>query len=153
VEEGQKRAAEMLWRLSEEGRKCGITLVAESLRPQETRIGSTVYQMKKIFDMVDHPNFKVMIDLTAMSVAGETIQDWFDVFGSKNIAHAHFQDCNPMGHYIWGGGNRNLRKDLEVMVKNGYEGYFTQELTIADYYLNPFRYDKLNLQNLRMYMQ
>lgn len=143
----------MLWRLSEEGRKCGITLVAESLRPQETRIGSTVYQMKKIFDMVDHPNFKVMIDLTAMSVAGETIQDWFDVFGSKNIAHAHFQDCNPMGHYIWGGGNRNLRKDLEVMVKNGYEGYFTQELTIADYYLNPFRYDKLNLQNLRMYMQ
>ena len=48
---------------------------------------------------------------------------------------------------------RNLRKDLEDMVKNGYEGYFTQELTAPAYYLDPFRYDKRNVQNLRMYME
>ena len=30
---------------------------------------------------------------------------------------------------------------------------FTQELTAPAYYLDPFRYDKRNVQNLRMYME
>ncbi len=148
-----KRAAEMHQRLCEVAEENGVTIVAESLRPQESRIGYSLQQMKQLFDLVDHPRFKVMIDLTAMSVSGETIQQWFDVFGKENIVHAHFQDCDPYGHYIWGEGKRNLRKDLEDMVKNGYEGYFTQELTAPAYYLDPFRYDKRNVQNLRMYME
>lgn len=108
--------------------------------------------MKRLYELADHPNFKLMIDMTVISVAGESIQQWFDVFG-KNIEHVHFQDFNPYGHYIWGERNRNLREDLEIMVKNGYEGYFTQELTIADYYLDPLKYDRRNVQNLKMYMQ
>ena len=153
VEDGIKRTIEMHQRLAEVAAENHITIVAESLRPQESRIGCRLEQMKQIFDGVNHPNFKVMIDLTAMSVAGESIQDWFDVFGKENIAHAHFQDCNPYGHYIWGEGTRNLQKDLEVMIRNGYEGYYTQELTDPAYYFDPFRYDKRNVQNLRMYMQ
>lgn len=152
-EDGLKRAAEMHQRLCEVAEENGVTIVAETLRPQESRIGYSLRQMKQLFDLVDHPRFKVMIDLTAMSVSGETIQQWFDVFGKENIVHSHFQDCDPYGHYIWGEGKRNLRKDLEDMVKNGYEGYFTQELTAPAYYLDPFRYDKRNVQNLRMYME
>ena len=129
-----------------------LNLDVEDLEYIKT-IGYSLQQMKQLFDLVDHPRFKVMIDLTAMSVSGETIQQWFDVFGKENIVHAHFQDCDPYGHYIWGEGKRNLRKDLEDMVKNGYEGYFTQELTAPAYYLDPFRYDKRNVQNLRMYME
>ena len=152
-EEGIKRCADMMQRLCRVAEEEDMIIVSESLRPQESRTGATLAQMKKIFDLVDHPRYKAMIDLTAMSVSGETIQDWFDVFGAENIAHAHFQDCNPMGHYIWGGGTRNLREDLECMEKNGYTGYYTQELTIADYYLNPFPYDKQNLMNLRQYFK
>ena len=109
--------------------------------------------MKQLFDLVDHPRFKVMIDLTAMSVSGETIQQWFDVLERKTLYMHIFRIVIPYGHYIWGEGKRNLRKDLEDMVKNGYEGYFTQELTAPAYYLDPFRYDKRNVQNLRMYME
>ena len=100
-EEGLKRAIEMHQMLAEVAEQNNITIVAESLRPQESKIGYSLSQMKRLFDGVNHPNFKVMVDLTAMSVAGESIQDWFDVFGTENIAHAHFQDCNPYGHYIW----------------------------------------------------
>ena len=127
--------------------------LAEKMQEKGFDLNDLLEQMKQIFDGVNHPNFKVMIDLTAMSVAGESIQDWFDVFGKENIAHAHFQDCNPYGHYIWGEGTRNLQKDLEVMIRNGYEGYYPQELTDPAYYFDPFRYDKRNVQNLRMYMQ
>ena len=61
--------------------------------------------------------------------------------------------CGMDGHCFADGSVENLRKDLEDMVKNGYEGYFTQELTAPAYYLDPFRYDKRNVQNLRMYME
>ncbi|MFR3284460.1 MAG: hypothetical protein ACLTR6_09065 [Clostridium fessum] len=62
----------------------------QSLYVAESRIGYGLRQMKRLFDLVDHPRFKVMIDLTAMSVSGETIQQWFDVFGKENIVHATF---------------------------------------------------------------
>ena len=42
-------------------------------------------------DEVNHPNLKVMIDTTAMGVAGETIDEWFDTFGDE-IIHMHFID-------------------------------------------------------------
>ena len=100
---------------------------------------------------MNRPNFKAMIDLTAMSVAGETIQQWFDTFGEENIIHSHFQDCNPYGHYIWGDGNRNLRQDVEDMLKNGYQGLFSQEITDGGYYADPFFYDKRNMYNLKHY--
>jgi len=150
-EEGFKRSVEMHQRLSEVAKENGMTIACESLRPQESLIGYRLDQIKHLFDEVNHPNFKVMIDLTAMSVAGETIQDWFDTFGAENIIHSHFQDCNPYGHYVWGDGNRNLCQDIKDMLDNGYQGLFSQELTDRSYYANPFYHDTRNMKNLRMY--
>ena len=128
-----------------------MIIACESLRPQESLIGWRIDQIKHLFDEVNHPNFKVMIDLTAMSVAGETIQQWFDTFGTENIIHSHFQDCNPYGHFVWGDGNRNLKQDILDMLNNGYTGKFTQELTDGKYFADPFYHDKRNMRNLRMY--
>ena len=150
-EEGFKRSVEMHQRLSEVAAEYGMQIACESLRPQESRIGYRIDQIKHLFDEVNRPNFKVMIDFTAMSVAGETIQQWFDTFGVENIIHSHFQDCNPYGHYIWGDGNRNLRQDVEDMLKNGYQGLFSQEITDGGYYEDPFFYDKRNMYNLKHY--
>ena len=41
---------------------------------------------------------KILIDTTAMSVAGETIDDWFEVFGD-DIWHTHFIDSYISGGY------------------------------------------------------
>lgn len=150
-EEGFKRSVEMFQRLSEVAAENDMMIACESLRPQESLIGWRIDQIKHLFDEVNHPNFKVMIDLTAMSVAGETIQQWFDTFGAENIIHSHFQDCNPYGHFVWGDGNRNLKQDILDMLNNGYTGKFTQELTDGKYFADPFYHDKRNMRNLRMY--
>ena len=150
-EEGFKRSVEMFQRLSEVAAENDMMIACESLRPQESLIGWRIDQIKHLFDEVNHPNFKVMIDLTAMSVAGETIQQWFDTFGTENIIHSHFQDCNPYGHFVWGDGNRNLKQDILDMLNNGYTGKFTQELTDGKYFADPFYHDKRNMRNLRMY--
>ena len=150
-EEGLKRSAEMHRRLAELGDEYDVTIACEALRPQESLIGYNVYDIKRLFDMVDHPRFKVMIDITAMTVCHETIQQWFDVFGSENIVHSHFQDSNPYGHLIWGTGTNDLGQFLKVFYDNNYQGYFSQELTVMDYFMDPFRYDRPNIYTLDQY--
>ena len=152
-EEGFKRSAEMHSRLAEVAKEYGMTIACESLRPQETRIGYRLAQIKRLFDTVNHPNFKVMIDLTAMCVQGETVQRWFDTFGAENIIHSHFQDCDPYGHYVWGDGKQNLHDMLCAFLDNGYTGLFSQELTDGSYFEDPFYHDQRNMRNLRMYTE
>ena len=152
-EEGFKRSAEMHSRLAEVAKEYGMTIACESLRPQETRIGYRLDQIKRLFDTVNHPNFKVMSDLTAMCVQGETVQRWFDTFGAENIIHSHFQDCDPYGHYVWGDGKQNLHDMLCAFLDNGYTGLFSQELTDGSYFEDPFYHDQRNMRNLRMYTE
>lgn len=99
-EEAWKRSREMLSRLADEAAKHNINLAMESLRPQESQLVVTLADAKRMHDEVNHPNLKVMIDTTAMGVAGETIDEWFDTFGDE-IIHMHFIDGNPYGHLIW----------------------------------------------------
>lgn len=150
--EGQKRAADMFTRLCQVCREYGVRMACEALRPQESLIGYRLEDVKAIYDMVNDPCFKVMIDTCAMGVAGETIQQWFDTFGSENIIHAHFQDGTPYYHMIWGEGKRNLGADLEAMYRNGYQGLLSQELTMGQYYLDPFSYDQRNVEALSEYL-
>ena len=152
-EEGFKRSAEMHSRLAEVAKEYGMTIACESLRPQETRIGYRLDQIKRLFDTVNHPNFKVMIDLTAICVQGESVQRWFDTFGAENIIHSHFQDCDPYGHYVWGDGKQNLHDMLCAFLDNGYTGLFSQELTDGSYFEDPFYHDQRNMRNLRMYTE
>ena len=150
-EEGQKRAADMLRRLSEFAAQYGICLACESLRPQESLIGWRLDQIKKIYDMIGHPNFKILLDTTAMGVAGETIDQWFDVFG-KDVIHAHFVDATPYFHYAWGDGKRHLGKDLKTLYDRGYEGLISEELTFGPYYQHPFETDVKNLAAFSEYL-
>lgn len=143
-EEAWKRSREMLTRLAEEAAKYQIRLAMESLRPQESQLVITLKDAKRMFDEVNHPNLKILIDTTAMSVAGETIDDWFEVFGD-NIIHTHFIDSNPYGHLAWGFGNRSMKAYLEALARHNYTGYLGQELTEFDYFENPAEIDRKNM--------
>ena len=148
-----KRAVEMFQRLCEVADEYNVTIACETLRPQESKTGDTLPKLKTLFDRVNHPRFKVMIDTCAMGVAGESIQDWFDTFGTENIVHTHFIDGNPYGHLVWGDGNHNLAKYLKALKDNGYTGLLSQELTDDPYYSDPFFYDQRNMKNLLRYME
>lgn len=149
--EGRKRATDMFARLCDVARKCGVRIACETLRPQESLSGYRLQDVKQIYDQVNDPCFKAMLDTCAIGVAGETIQDWFDVFGADNIIHAHFIDATPYFHLIWGEGKRNLGADLKALHDNGYTGFISQELTLPAYYLDPFSYDKKNFESLGEY--
>ncbi|RDU24048.1 sugar phosphate isomerase/epimerase family protein [Anaerosacchariphilus polymeriproducens] len=142
--EALKRSANMLARLSDVAQQEGLNLAMESLRPQESQLVTTLTDAKKMYDEINHKNFKIMIDTTAMGVAGETIDQWFDVFGDE-IVHMHFIDGNPYGHLIWGDGNHNLEAWLKTLAEKGYKGYLGQEITDFEYYNDPASHDVRNM--------
>ncbi len=151
-EEAWKRSREMLSRLADKAGELGIHLVMESLRPQESQLVVTLQDAKRMFDEVNSPNLKILIDTTAMSVQGETIDDWFDVFG-EDVWHTHFIDSNPYGHLAWGLGNRNLQEYLESLNRHHYKGYLGQELTEFDYFEDPVSIDRKNMAAYEPYLR
>lgn len=144
-EEAWKRSREMLADLAEYARPKNIRLAVESLRPQESNLATTVHDVKRMIDEVNHPNLKAMIDTTAMGVAGETIDQWFDILGD-DIIHMHFIDGNPYGHLIWGDGNHNLSDFIEALNRHNYTGFLGQEITDFDYFNDPATADMRNMK-------
>lgn len=87
-EEAWKRSAAMLRRLADVAQENGITLVMESIRPEESQLVTNLPAAQKMLQDVGHPNLKAMIDTCAMGVAGETPEDWFKALGG-DIRHMH----------------------------------------------------------------
>ena len=144
-EEAWKRSREMLADLAEYARPKNIRLAVESLRPQESNLATTVHDVKRMIDEVNHPNLKAMIDTTAMGVAGETIDQWFDILGD-DIIHMHFIDGNPYGHLIWGDGNHDLSEFIDALNRHNYTGFLGQEITEFDYFNDPAAADMRNMK-------
>lgn len=142
-EEAWKRSKEMLTVLADYAKTKNIRLAMESLRPEESNLATTVQDVKRMLKEVNHPNLKAMIDTTAMGVAGETIDQWFEELGD-DIIHMHFIDGNPYGHLIWGDGTHNMKRFLESLKRYSYTGYLGQEITEFDYYNRPAEADLRN---------
>ena len=142
-EEGLEASADMLHRLAELAQREGVTLAAETLQPFETGLVTGIPEMKQLLEMADHPNLKVMIDLVAANVAGETAKNWFDTFG-KDVVHSHFIDGDPSGHKVFGEGTISLPDTLAAFEEVGYEGVCSFELG-PWYNADPERAEKKNL--------
>jgi protein FrlC len=150
-EEAWKRSVEMLSRLANVAQKQGVNLALESLRPEESNLVIRLDDVKKMVNEVNHSNLKVLIDTTAMGVAGETLKQWFEAFG-EDIIHTHFVDGNPYGHLIWGDGHNNLEEFLTVLKDNNYNGYLGQEITDPKYFKDPMSHDIRNMKKFEKYM-
>lgn len=150
-EEAWKRSWEMLSALAEEAGKHGITLVLESLRPEESQIVTNLDGMKRMLAAVNSPHLKPMADLCAVSVAGETLGDWFEAFGA-DLKHIHFVDGDPYGHLVWGDGTHHLGREIAILNQYGYEGWLGQEITEGKYYADPAAADFRNMKNFERYI-
>lgn len=149
--EAMKRSLAMIDWLCDMAKPLGVTLVMESLRSDESNLVNSLASTKRFLDTLNRDNLKPMIDTCAMSVAGESIEDWFEVFGS-DIAHMHFVDGTPYGHLAWGDGDRDLNAYLAAIEKYGYTGALTQEITDGRYYETPEAADRKSIAVLSKYM-
>ena len=112
--------------------------IAAELGAEQVMVSSGWAFLNEPIEAVDHPALKACLDLGAMAVAGDTIDDYFDLLGD-DVAHVHFVDVAADGttHLAWGDGDRDMRADLDRLVARGYRGVVSAETYDWRYFANP----------------
>ncbi len=136
-EDAWNRSLSMMYRICEYAKSKDILMAMEALQPDESVLVNSVADLQRYLKELNHPSLKVCIDFGAMARAENTIQDYFDAFGS-DIIHTHFVDGNPTGHLAWSDGARDLQTDLACLRKNQYNGYLSLETATSRYYEKPW---------------
>lgn len=150
-ESAWERSRDMIRKLCDAAQQEGVILTMESLRQAESQLAWNLENTKRLYEEIDHPALKIMIDTTAMGVAGETPKQWFEAFGG-DIVNTHFIDGTPYGHLVWGDGIQPLGQWLETLKEYNYDGLLGLEITARRYYEDPAAADRQNMMVLSKYI-
>ncbi|MEI6393924.1 MAG: sugar phosphate isomerase/epimerase family protein [Verrucomicrobiota bacterium] len=97
-EQGWKRAVEMFRGACDKASDAGVTLCIEPLGKTETNFINTVAEGLKLMREINHPNFKVHLDVKAMAAEGKpSIPDIIRSVRAQDIGHFHVNDSNLYG--------------------------------------------------------
>jgi sugar phosphate isomerase/epimerase len=92
-----RRAVEMLSSVVDQAEDLGLDICLEPLSPAETNFINTVDEGMKMVRQIDHPNFKVHLDVKAMSSESKPVPDIIRSIEATDIGHFHVNDPNLYG--------------------------------------------------------
>ncbi|HZE98362.1 MAG TPA: sugar phosphate isomerase/epimerase family protein [Planctomycetota bacterium] len=118
-------AAEVFSRALPEAARRGVTLAIEPLTPRETTFIHTAADGIELIEKIGHPNFRLHLDVKAMS--GSESQPIPDVIkaSAKYLHHFHANDPNLLGP---GMGEVDHRPIMKALKEIGYKGYISVEV-------------------------
>lgn len=151
MEDAWKRSVDGLYRMADHAQKAGITLAFEILQAMESNLVNDLSTTKRMMDEVVHPNFKLCVDTVPVRVHGNTLGDFFELFGER-ICHLHLTDGNPSGHVPLGLGTTPVREHLDFMDQYNYDGYVTLEIGDSSWWLAPEKATKTAFDTLKKFL-
>ncbi len=135
-EEGWKRTVDSYRTLCDTAERMGIHLVLEQLQPYESNLCTTLPDIQRMLREVDSPALKCCVDLVAMEVAGENLEDYCRSLGEK-LQWVHYSDSH---HLILGDGDYG-REKLEGYVRTleqyDYRNCLDLEINDSIYWEDP----------------
>jgi sugar phosphate isomerase/epimerase len=118
-------AAEVFTRIMPEIGAMGIDLCLEPLAPSETDFLNTCAQATDLIARVDHPSFKLHMDVKAQSNdPGGTVPELIARYAAT-AGHFHAQDTNLRGP---GMGKVDFGPILKALVASGYDRWVSVEV-------------------------
>ena len=116
-------AAEVLRPALDPAARRGVTLAFEPLGPAETDFVNTVAEGIELVKRINHPNFRINIDVKAMSSEPRPIADV--IRSAKGyVAHVQVNDPNLLGP---GMGEVKFEPIIAALREIGYDGWLSVE--------------------------
>lgn len=134
IEESMATCISSIRKICDEAETKGITMLLEQLQPYESNICTDIKAIRQIVDNVKSPALKLCVDLTAMDVAGENLEMYYDTFGKEMIGLIHFSDSH---HEVCGSGSLPLREYIKTLEKHDYDSVIDLEINDAIYWEDP----------------
>lgn len=121
-----KRSVDAIGEIAAYAGHNGIRCLLEPLQRVETNILLNAEGVRRMLDEIGADNIDVVLDTVAMAAAGDTVADYFRLFGAR-LAHVQVVDGKPAGHLVWGDGNLPLGQYMMELAAHGYAGKLTFE--------------------------
>lgn len=116
----------------------GIKIALEPLTKQSSRLVYSLESMKSYVEQVGHSNLTIAVDTGTIIRRGETVSEYFKVFGEKiDYCHLTSYRRDQFAHVAWQDGELPLSKILEEFLKYDYRGDFCLEYTASQYQKKP----------------
>lgn len=146
--ENWDRCVDTIRRICEIAEKKGVILTLETLQPYESNLVVTLGDVEQMLKDVNSDALKVCLDVVAMEVQGETVQQWCTAFGDK-IQFIHYADTC---HYVLGDGKLPVKEYLHTLEQNNYDGIVDLEINDSIYWEDPHTSVMRSVEYLRKFL-
>ncbi len=92
-----RRAVDLLSSVLDKASNQDLTICLEPLSPAETNFVNTVDEGMKMVREINHPNFKIHLDVKAMCSEGAPVPEVIRSVTADQIGHFHVNDANLYG--------------------------------------------------------
>jgi len=120
-----RRATELLGSVLDQAAKLGLTICIEPLSPVETNFINTVEEGMKMVRELNHPNFKIHLDVKAMSSESKPAAAIIRSVKAADIGHFHVNDPNLYGP---GMGEVDYAPIADAVRDVGYDKWLSVEV-------------------------
>lgn len=120
-----RRAVELLSLVIDQAEDQGLTIALEPLSPVETNFINTVAEGMKMVRAIDHPSFKIHLDVKAMSSEPTPVPAVIRSVKAEDIGHFHVNDPNLYGP---GMGAVDYAPIAEAVREVGYDKWLSVEV-------------------------
>lgn len=150
-EEGWKRTVDSYRALCDRAEQLGIKLVLEQLQPYESNLVLNLADIRRMIDEVGSPTLRCCVDLVAMEVAGDTLEDFCQALGDR-LEWVHYSDSH---HLILGDGDygrEKLEGYVRTLERHGYANCLDLEINDAIYWEDPHTSIRRSAEYLRAFL-
>ncbi|CAM5466111.1 Fructoselysine 3-epimerase [Frigidibacter albus] len=147
------RSAEALRQIAAHAADRGVRCLLEPLQRRESNIAHSAADLRRLLDRVGVGTMDVVLDMVAMSCAGDSVAEYVALFGAR-LTHVHVVDGTPAGHLVWGDGDLPLADYLTDLAEAGYRGALSFEpFGDGSYALDPITAWSRNMQAIAPHLE
>ena len=143
-----KAAVELFSSVLDKADKLGLTLALEPLAPTETNFINTVAEGMRMVRQIDHPNFKIHLDVKAMCSEPTPVVDIIRSVSVDDIGHIHVNDDNLYGP---GMGDTDYAPIARALNDIGWDKWLSVE--VFKYDPDPETIARKSIEYLRFFWQ